>query len=124
MKPRVPLEHFASPCGESKMLRNSYASELVEYLNYFYKYVDEKCITAREARDHAYLREHCVSEHLREGEYYLLQKPPEKNLSIRFEQKLPDEIFQVAIAHGEGSAAKTYTLCNSLGLRDNLNLFS
>ena len=78
MKPCVPLEHFASPCGESKMLRNSYASELVEYLNYFYKYVDERCITAREARDHAYLREHCVSEHLREGEYYLLQKTPER----------------------------------------------
>ena len=39
---------------------------------------------------------------------------------MRFQQKHYDEVFQVVTAHGEGSAAKAYTLCNSQGQRDNL----
>ena len=39
---------------------------------------------------------------------------------MRFQQKHYDEVFQVVTVHGEGSAAKTYTLCNSQGQRDNL----
>ena len=120
MKPRSPLEHFASPSAVRKMPKDSYVSELVEYLKYVHKHVDERCRTAREARERAKLREHGVGEHLQEGEYCLVQKPPEKNLSARFQQKHYDEVFQVVTAHGEGSAAKAYTLCNSQGQRDNL----
>ena len=62
--------------------------------------------------------EDIVGEHLREGEYYLLQKPPEKNLSICNEQKHPNEVFQDVITLSKGSANQMYTLCDSPGQRD------
>ena len=92
----------------------------MDYLKYVHKHVDEGCQAARESRERAKFREHGIGEHLQEGEYCLVQNPPEKNLSMRFQQKHYDEVFQVVTVHGEGSAAKTYTLCNSQGQRDNL----
>ena len=92
----------------------------MEYLKYVHKHVDERSQAARDARERAELREHGVGVHLQEGEYCLVQKLHEKNLSLRFQQKHYDDVFQVVCVHGEGSAAKTYTLCNSQGQRDNL----
>ena len=68
LKPRTPLEHFSSPSTVRKMPKDSYVSELVEYLKYVHKHVDERCRTAREARERAKLREHGVGEHLQEGD--------------------------------------------------------
>lgn len=38
---------------------------------------------------------------------------------MRFQQKHYDDVFQVVVVHGTGAEAKTYTLCNSHGQRDN-----
>ena len=120
LKPRSPLEHFATPGAVHKVPKHEYVSQLVEYLKYVHKHVDERSAAARDARERAKLREHGVGEHLKEGEYCLVQKPPEKNLSMRFQQKHFDDVYQVVGVHGTDSEAKAYTVCNSQGQRDNL----
>ena len=67
MKPRSPLEHFASPSAVRKVPKTDYVDQLVEYLKYVHKHVDERSQAAREARERAKLREHGVGEHLQEG---------------------------------------------------------
>ena len=85
-----------------------------------HKHEDERSQSARESRERAQLREHGIGEHLQEGEYCRVQRPPEKNLPLQFQQKRYDDVFQVVATHGEGKNAKTHTLCNSQGQRDNL----
>ena len=50
----------------------------------------------------------------------LVTRPPEKGVSVRFQRKHFDEIYQVVEAHGEGAEAKAYTVCDSAGRQEDL----
>ena len=52
------------------------------------------------------------------GDYVLVTRPKEANVSNRFQSPNYDEVYQVVEIHGEGDEARTYTLSDLCGSRE------
>ncbi len=119
MKPRSPLDAVLSLKVPTEQITHSeYVKQLVEYIKWVHKFVDEQHALVREDERRAQLRQLGEGTTLEKGDYCLVRKEAEAGISRRFQTKHYDQVYQVAEKHGD--AGGTYTVSDLLGRRDGL----
>ena len=93
---------------------------LVEYLRTVHKAVDTHHARVRDEQQTDRYRQLGPGVALAIGDYVLVKREPQKEVSQRFQGRHFDEPFQVVEVHGSGVDNKVYTLANLTGEREGL----
>ena len=120
MKPRSPLEFIAQPWSVISQDKDDYVSELVRYMKHVHEIVQDGHALERDQSQTRAARHAGAPTYLNVGEYCYVKRQRDKGVSERFQPTYHEGVFQVVETHGDGPYAKTYTVCNSEGSRENL----
>jgi len=121
MKPRCPIDAvLSSPSSLKRISTEEYVCKLVDYIKQVHQFVESQHERVREETQKAKLRELGSGESLNVGDFCYVRRPAEPSVSRRLQSKNFDSVFQVVEKHGEGPAAKAYTLSDLRGKRSNL----
>jgi len=121
LKPRNPIEYLlGSPNAVEKIPVTDYVRDLVKYVKQVHIIVEQEHQRIREGQNAQALREQAVGPILSVGDYVMVYRPADKEVGRRLQTRTFDEVFQVVATHGEGRDARTFTLCDLQGRRENL----
>ena len=110
MKPRTPIEYIATGPDVLRIEQNAYVRQLVEWVRHVHEVVGAEHKRVRENQQQVQYRNLGPGVSLNVGDYCFVRKPPDRDASVRLQEKNFDNIFVVVEKHGEGSFAKAYTL--------------
>ena len=113
------MDVIMSPAAK-KVDMDDYVNQLVKYVKDVHNKVLEHRDLVTKHRQDAIYRKYGTGQYLNVGEYCFVKRPPERDVSTRFQLPHYDEIFQVVERHGDGAEAKAYTLCDVTGKTEGL----
>ena len=120
LKPRTPVDCLCSPAVLRSVPHQDYVTDLVKYMKHVHSFVEQEHQRVRESEAKAQLRKLGAGHGgYSVGDYVLVSRPKEANVSNRFQSSNYDDVFQVVEIHGpDGDEARAYTLCDVAGSRE------